>query len=62
MTVINDNKRIQIMKKYIVPETEVIILTEEQNLLTESTFTIEDEQGNESALSREILPFELIDE
>ena len=50
------------MKKYIVPETEVIILTEEQNLLTESTFTIEDEQGNESALSRDILPFELIDE
>lgn len=50
------------MKKYIVPETEVIILTEEQNLLTESTFTIEGEQDNGSALSRDILPFELIDE
>lgn len=62
MTVINDNKRIQIMKKYIVPETEVVILTEEQNLLTESTFTIEGEQVNEDALSRDILPFELIDE
>lgn len=50
------------MKKYIVPETEVVILTEEQNLLTESTFTIEGEQVNEDALSRDILPFELIDE
>lgn len=49
------------MKKYIVPETEVIILTEEQNLLTESTFTIDGEQSNENAISREMM-FDFIDE
>ena len=50
------------MKKYIAPETEVIMMTEEQNLLSESTFTIEGEQGNENAISRDFLEFELLDE
>ena len=50
------------MKKYIVPETEVIVLTEEQNLLTESVFEVDGEQGNGDALSRDVLQFELFDE
>ncbi len=52
-----------IMKTYIVPETEIIILTEEQNLLTTSDFTLDGEQPNESALSREeLLQLEFLDE
>lgn len=50
------------MKKYIAPEIEVVMMTEEQNLLTESTYTLEGQQGNENALSRDFLEFELLDE
>jgi hypothetical protein len=50
------------MKNYIAPETEVILMTEEQNLLSESTFTIDGEQSNENAISRELLQFEMFDD
>ena len=42
------------MKKYIMPEVEVISLTEEQNLLTESA-PFDGSQSNEDALVREEL-------
>lgn len=50
------------MNKYMKPEVEVINMTEEQNLLTESAI-IDGEQSNENALSRDfVMPIDMFDE